>query len=274
MLEEVNHALDTHPITLISLVPTMLYRLLETRNSWPETLRLALIGGAAATPDLVAKAQTANVPIATTYGLTEASSQVATMLPEGVAKKPGGVGKPLLFTNVDIVDENGRSLPPNEYGEIVVTGPTVMSNYFKPGKNYQSPISNLQSSFHTGDIGYLDDDGDLWIVQRRSDLIVTGGENVYPAEVEAVLKSHPAITNACVVGVPDAEWGQVVTAMVQLSPSSSLTEVDLLEFSKEQLAGYKQPRLILFAKEIPQTASGKVSRVEVEKMMEKVLNNA
>ena len=130
ILEEVNRALDTLPITLISLVPTMLYRLLETRENWPETLRLALIGGAAATPDLVAKAQAANVPIATTYGLTEASSQVATMLPENVARKPGSVGKPLLFTIVDIVDENGRSLPPNAYGEIVVSGPTVMAGYF------------------------------------------------------------------------------------------------------------------------------------------------
>ena len=284
ILDEVNQALDTLPITLISLVPTMLYRLLETRNNWPGTLRLALIGGAAATSDLVAKSQSAHVPIATTYGLTEASSQVATMLPADVAMKPGSVGKPLLFTSVDIMDENGRSLPPNEYGEIVVSGPTVMAGYFD---NEQAGVSSEQwtvnsdssfiphpSSFHTGDIGYLDDDGDLWIVQRRSDLIVSGGENVYPAEVEAVLESHPAVANVCVVGVPDTEWGQVVAAMVQLAPDLSLTEADLLAFSREQVAGYKQPRMVSFVTELPQTASGKISRSDVEIMMAKVWGDA
>jgi len=276
ILEEANQALDSLPITLISLVPTMLYRLLETRNSWPETLRLALIGGAAATQDLVTKAQTANVPIATTYGLTEASSQVATMLPEDVAQKPGSVGKPLLFTSVDIVDENGRSLPLNEYGEIVVSGPSVMAGYFNEQRTTNNDLSFIPhpSSFHTGDIGYLDDDSDLWIVQRRSDLIVSGGENVYPVEVEAVLKMHPAVVNACVVGVPDAEWGQVVVAMVQSSPDSSLTEADLLKFSRDHLAGYKQPRLVLFVTELPQTASGKIARSEAEKMMANAWKNA
>ncbi|MBE2222657.1 MAG: AMP-binding protein [Anaerolineae bacterium] len=298
ILEEVNQALDTLPITLISLVPTMLYRLLETRKSWPASLRLILLGGAAATKDLIER--TNKLPrtwnseqsvhnsqfiihnsqfplVTTTYGLTEASSQVATMLPADVARKPGSVGKPLLFTSVDIVDENGRSLPPNEYGEIVVTGPTVMSGYFdkdqrlKIEDSHSSPQSSifnpstssgqvLQSSFHTGDIGYLDDDGDLWIVQRRSDLIVSGGENVYPAEVEAVLKSHPAVAGVCVVGLPDAEWGQVVAAMVQLEPGASLTEAELLEFSREQLARYKQPRRVKFGTALPLTSSGKIAR--------------
>lgn len=265
ILEEVNQALDTLPITLISLVPTMLYRLLETRIHWPKTLRLALIGGAAATPDLVVKAQAAHVPIATTYGLTEASSQVATMLPEDVAKKPGSVGKPLLFTSLEIVDENGRSLPPNAYGEIVVTGPTVMAGYFNSHQSTDNRASRIthHASFRTGDIGYLDDDGDLWIVQRRTDLIVSGGENVYPAEVEAVLKNHPAVVNVCAVGVADAEWGQVVVAMVQLKSGSLLTETDLLAFSREQLAGYKQPRRFLFVDQLPQTASGKIARAEI-----------
>ncbi len=146
ILEEVNQALDSLPITLISLVPTMLYRLLETRTYWPASLRLILLGarrraGVGGTSAIawrgtiaqltIVNCQFANSPlVATTYGLTEASSQVATMLPEDVVKKPGSVGKPLLFTSVEIVDENGRSLPPNTYGEIVVTGPTVMHRLF------------------------------------------------------------------------------------------------------------------------------------------------
>ena len=287
ILEEVNQALDTLPITLISLVPTMLYRLLETRENWPASLRLILLGGAAATADLVARANglerkelsivNSKPLVATTYGLTEASSQVATMLPAEVVQKPGSVGKPLLFTNVEILDENGRSLPPNEYGEIVVAGPTVMEAYFNSEQwavDSDSSFIPQPSSFHTGDIGYLDDDGDLWVVQRRSDLIVSGGENVYPAEVEAVLKRHPAVANVCVVGVPDAEWGQLVAAMVQLLPNKSLTKAELLIFSREQLAGYKQPRLISFVTELPQTASGKVARLEVEKMIVETWKNA
>jgi O-succinylbenzoic acid--CoA ligase len=294
ILEEVNHALDTLPITLISLVPTMLHRLLETRNSWPASLRLILLGGAAATEDLVSRANempreklsivngqlsivNSGPLVATTYGLTEASSQVATMLPEDVAKKPGSVGKPLLFTSVEIVDGNGRSLPPGEYGEIVVNGSTVMDGYFNKQQSTDNDLSFIvqpmvahPSSFHTGDIGYLDEDGDLWIVQRRSDLIVSGGENVYPAEVEVVLKSHPAVANACVVGVPDDEWGQMVTAMVQLASNSSLTAAELLAFSREHLAGYKQPRLIAFTEKLPQTASGKIARLKISEALAKL----
>ncbi len=113
---------------------------------------------------------------------------------------------------------------------------------------------------HTGDIGYLDADGDLWIVQRRSDLIVSGGENVYPSEVEAVLRSHPAVEDACVVGVPDAEWGQRVAAMVALRAGATVSAADLIAYSRERLAGYKQPRTVVFVDELPQTASGKVQR--------------
>ncbi len=281
ILEDVNRALDSLPITLISLVPTMLHRLLETRRHWPASLRLILLGGAAAAPELVERANglerkqltidncqlsIVNSPlVAPTYGLTEAASQVATMTPAEAAQKPGSVGKPLLFTGVEIVDENGRSLPPNAYGEIVVTGPTVIAGYFNAQRitDSDSSFNPHPSSFHTGDIGYLDDDGDLWLVQRRSDLIVSGGENVYPAEVEAALKRHPAVANACVVGLPDAEWGQTVAAMVQLLPEASLTESELLAFCRDRLARYKQPRLLKFVSELPLTASGKIARQEV-----------
>jgi acyl-CoA synthetase (AMP-forming)/AMP-acid ligase II len=127
---------------------------------------------------------------------------------------------------------------------------------------HQSSIFNLQSSFSTGDIGYLDEDGDLWLVQRRTDLIVSGGENVYPAEVEKALRGHTAVAQACVVGIPDAEWGQKVAAMVQLRPGTAVTEAELVSFCREHLAGYKIPRLIRFTDTLPQTASGKIARSE------------
>lgn len=245
--------------TIVSLVPTQLYRILEAGFEPPSSLRLILVGGAAASPELVQRCIERNLPISLTYGLTECASQVATAMPAQVRAKPGSVGKPLNGTAVRIVDDEGYNLSLGVYGEIVVSGDTVMKGYLG-----QTPTNG---TFHTGDIGYLDADGDLWVVQRRSDLIVSGGENVYPAEVEAVLRQHPAVEDACVVGVPDAEWGQRVVAMVALKPGITLAEADLIAFSRERLAGYKQPRSILFVEALPQTASGKVRRRIVQEML-------
>jgi O-succinylbenzoic acid--CoA ligase len=255
-----NTSLERDQITLTSLVPTMLHRLLAMRKgqAWPASLRHILLGGAAATPELLAAAQASSAPVATTYGLTEAASQVATLCPADVVRKPGSVGRPLMFTNVRIVDETGATLPPGEKGEIVVTGPTVMSGYYKNPAATAKTIRN--GDLFTGDIGYLDDEGDLWLVQRRSDIIISGGENIYPAEVEAVLRQHPAVAAVAVVGVPNAEWGQVVAALVECHPHKQVTAAELLAFSRQQLAGYKQPRLLAFTDALPQTASGKIER--------------
>ena len=318
-LDAVNHSLDAQGATLISLVPTMLQRLLQARDHWPAALRLILLGGAPAPPDLIQRANAlprepvfsnqrsvegelavhnsqfthsassgqaihnSQFPlVAPTYGLTEAASQVATMPPAEAARKPGSVGKPLLFTRVKIVDEQGRELPPGQPGEIVVSGPTVMAGYFTPQSsivnrqssivnrqssivNRQSSIPNRQSSIKTGDIGYLDADGDLWLVQRRSDLIVTGGENVYPAEVEAVLREHPAVEEVCVVGVPDPEWGQRVAAMAAVR--GDVTAAELLRFARQRLAGYKIPRQMQLVNALPLTASGKIAREQVARLL-------
>ena len=260
-LDAINEALDAQPITLISLVPTMLHRLLDNRERWPESLRLILLGGAAASPELLERCRELNLPVATTYGLTEAASQVATMLPADAYRKSGSVGKPLMFTSVKIIAENGGYAAPNEYGEIVVSGPTVMQGYYNNPEATAKALRN--GELYTGDIGYLDDEGDLFVVQRRSDLIVSGGENVYPAEVELVLRQNPAVKEVAVVGIPDAKWGQRVVAAIELESGYELTVDELLAFSRERLAGYKQPRQILFVDELPQTASGKTQRQAV-----------
>lgn len=259
--EAIIKGLHDSQATIVSLVPTQLYRMLEAGFQPPPSLRLILLGGTASAPELVRRCIERDVPIALTYGLTECASQVATATPGQVRAKPGSVGKPLKGTTVQIVDEAGNDLSPGEYGEIVVSGATVMRGYLG-----QPPTDG---TFHTGDIGYLDADGDLWVVQRRSDLIVSGGENVYPSEVEAVLCQHPAVADACVVGVPDAEWGQRVSAVVTLRPGESLREADLLAFSRERLAGYKQPREVVFVDALPQTASGKIQRTKVQELFAK-----
>lgn len=256
-----NESVDREQATLASLVPTMLYRLLPTRSAWPDSLRLVLLGGAATTPDLAQRCAEAGVPIATSYGLTEAASQVATMMPAEALRKPGSSGKPLMFSAIRIADEAGRTLPPGEIGEVMVSGPTVMQGYF--GDSQATAEALVDGELQTGDVGYLDEEGDLWLVQRRSDIIVSGGENVYPAEVERVLREHSAVRDACVVGVPDAEWGQQVVAMVAQEPDRQLDIEALRLHCRQRLAGYKLPRRIEVVEALPMTASGKVARAEV-----------
>ncbi len=260
--------------TLVSLVPTMLYRLLEPRvellaetveadgiethsrsaspHGWPDSLRLILLGGAAAPPELLARAFNNGLPVAVTYGLTEAASQVATAEPEMARRKPGSAGKPLPWTAVQVRGKDDCSLLAGEVGEIYVQGPTVMRGYLD-----QPPITDW---LPTGDLGYLDADGDLWVVQRRNDLIVSGGENVYPAEVEGVIRQYPAVEDVCVVGLPHPEWGQQVAAALILRPGALLDEAELLAFCRSRLAGYKLPRRIVTLDEFPRTASGKIRR--------------
>ncbi|MFQ3567387.1 MAG: o-succinylbenzoate--CoA ligase [Aggregatilineales bacterium] len=254
-------ALEAQAVTLISLVPTMLDRLLEARPNAapPATLRLVLLGGAAAMPTLVQRAHARGFPIALTYGLTEANSQVATALPDAVRRKPGSVGKPLMFSDVRITSDSGALLPVGQVGEIVVRGPTVMLGYYRQPEH----PALRDGSLYTGDLGYLDEDGDLWVVQRRSDLIISGGENIYPAEIEAVLREHPSIADVCVVGVDDPIWGQRPAAAIVLKPETALSQETLEAFVRERLAGYKVPRSILFVEALPHTASGKVARPQV-----------
>ncbi|MDX2139667.1 MAG: o-succinylbenzoate--CoA ligase [Chloroflexota bacterium] len=278
----VYHALTHDHITLVSLVPTMLYRLMRyqvSENSAAQdssrirhysSLRLILLGGAAASAELLAEAAARGIPIAPTYGLTEAGSQVATLMPDEARNKPGSVGKPLPFMRLRVVDADGNELPPDEPGEIVVYGPNVMWGYL--GETHDIPLTQwgtparlpYQDGFRTGDIGYLDEDGDLFVLQRRSDLIVTGGENVYPAEVERVLREHPDVTDVCVVGIADAEWGQRVGAALITHHSSLIT---IERFAREHLAGYKVPRVWRIVDALPLTASGKVDRAAVARLL-------
>lgn len=269
-VEKVRQSLEQDQVTLASLVPTQLFRLMgEIESSTAPLshhLRLILLGGAAATPELVTRSQVLGIPIATTFGMTETDSQVATQTPDATRHKPGSVGRALLFSIIRIVDEHSKPLEPGQIGEIVVSGPTVMREYYR---NQQATQKALQNGWlHTGDLGYFDADGDLWIVQRRSDLIVSGGENVYPAEVESVLRQHPAVEEVCVIGLPDAEWGQRVAAAVVLKPDAVINQDTLIAFVREHLAGYKVPRIIRFVAALPLTASGKIERKSVPTLFE------
>lgn len=269
----VSDAIDRDGVSMVSLVPTMLYRLIEHRagRPFPASLKCVLLGGAAASPKLVAQCIEQNIPIALTYGLTEACSQVATATPDETRRVPGSVGRPLPGTEVRILGDEGAELPAGEIGEIVVSGPTVMRGYL--GQPEATASALRDGWLHTGDLGYLDADGFLWPVQRRSDLIVSGGENVYPAEVEAALETHPSVQDVCVVGVEDAEWGQRVAALVVASAGGSDAET-LMVHCRARLAGYKCPRIVHFVEALPRTASGKVQRREAARIVEAWLSKS
>ncbi|MEA2129710.1 MAG: o-succinylbenzoate---CoA ligase [Solirubrobacteraceae bacterium] len=217
--------------TLVSVVPTTLARLLDAGLRHPPALRVALVGGAPIVPALIERATAAGVPTVGTYGLTEACSQVTTG------------GPPLFCTRVRIGPAR----------EILVTGPTVA-----PG------AVAADGWLHTGDEGALDAAGNLTVTGRAGDTIITGGENVAPTEVEAILAGHPAVAEAGVHGAPDPEWGQRVVATVVLRADRTATEDDLRGYCRVRLAGYKVPRVIRFAPELPKTASGKLLRRKLE----------
>jgi o-succinylbenzoate---CoA ligase len=259
----VNKAIDEQAITHLSVVSTMLRHMLEERGEtpYPSSLRAILLGGGPIPPDLVARCVELGMPVAPTYGLTEACSQVSTLPPAEVTSRPGAAGKPLFMTEVHVFRDNGGECEAGEAGEICVRGPTVTAGYLDRLEESRRLLEG--GWLHTGDWGYRDSDGYLYILDRRDDIVISGGENVYPAEVEAVLASHPGVREAAVFGVADQEWGQTVAAAVCVRPGESLNEEQLREFCRGRLAAFKSPRTFVFLSDLPRNASGKVLRREL-----------
>lgn len=258
--QEVLDAIATEKVTLISLVPTMLTRLLRHSN-WEnlQKLRAILLGSAPASWELIDQCLQLNLPIMPTYGMTETASQITTLLPHEVAIRRGSSGLPLLGNRLRIVDldDSTQDLSIGVIGQILVQGASVMKGYL----NKNTPT--LQDGWlHTGDLGYLDCDGYLYVVSRRSDLIISGGENIYPTEIEAILLEHPAITEACVVGIGDREWGEIVAVVIVTEAKLSLE--DIKQYCEQKsLARYKLPKLISIWESLPKSASGKLLRQNI-----------
>jgi O-succinylbenzoic acid--CoA ligase len=254
----VNRAIDQDGITIISVVSTMLQRMLDERGDrpYPATLRCVLLGGGPAAQPLLEACASRGVPVVQTYGLTETASQVATLAPADGLRKLGSAGQPLLPTELRIASAEARQV-----GEILVRGPTVMRGYIN--RPEETALALRDGWLHTGDLGYLDAEGYLYVVSRRHDLIISGGENIYPPEVESVLLAHPAVEEAAVVGAPDARWGQVPVVAVKLRGGMAVSEAELIDFCHGQLAGYKIPKLVRFVATLPRNAAGKLLRDEV-----------
>jgi o-succinylbenzoate---CoA ligase len=267
----INRSIVEDKITIISVVAVMLQRMLTDLDTnyggarYPSTLRCILLGGGPVPYPLLEACTLRDIPVVQTYGLTEASSQAVTLSPADALCKLGSVGRPLPPVQLRIMHDN-RQADPGEPGEIFLRGPTITPGYVdRP----EATARAFQDGwFATGDIGYLDKDGYLFVLDRRADLIISGGENVYPAEIESVLQSHPGVKEAGVCGQPDSQWGQVPVAFVVPTAGSTLSAEDLLDYTAQKLARYKQPRAIYLAEQLPHTSSGKLLRRELPRLLQ------
>lgn len=259
----VARALDEDRITHVSFVAAMLAAVLEARGDRvaPESLSLVLLGGGPAPQSLLSRSRELQYPIAPTYGLTEAASQVATRPPDAAFTNESDLAEglePLPGVEIRIVDSEGKIVAAGVEGEIQVRGPMVMRAYLDDRVSTSKAIR--EGWLSTGDVGRLDRAGRLRVIDRRADLIVSGGENIYPAEIESVLVAHPDILDGGVVGVSDSKFGRRPVAFVVLRPGTSLDRAELTSFCRDRLASYKIPIDFVEVPVLPRTPSGKLLR--------------
>lgn len=266
-------ALSDGGITLALLVPAMIQFCLvavpDVAERNYDRLRMLVYGASAiAEPSLRLAMKTFGCDFVQGYGMTETTAAVTYLMPEdhrrGLAGEPGlllSAGRALVGTEIRIVDSDDEPVPNGTVGEVVARGPQMMRSYWNLE---EASAEALRGGWmHTGDAGILDDEGFLYIQDRVKDMIVSGGENVYPREVEDVLYQHPAVAEAAVFGVPDEKWGEAVKAVVVLKEGTEATAEDLLAFCKGRLAGFKRPRSVDFLDELPRNPSGKVLKKDL-----------
>ncbi len=263
--EEAFSIMQRDRVTLFAGVPTMYFALLNHPGAEAfdlSQLRICMTGGAAMPVEVMrAFEEKYSVQIVEGYGLSE-TSPVASFNQLDKPRKPGSIGYPVWGVEMTILDDKDQLLPDGERGEICIRGHNIMKGYLERPEATKEALRG--GWFHSGDIGVRDEDGCYWIVDRKKDMIIRGGFNVYPREVEEVLYAHPAIVEAAVLGVPHPSHGEEVKAVVVLAPGHSLTAQELTSYTKERLAAYKYPRIIEFSDALPKGPTGKILKRELK----------
>jgi long-chain acyl-CoA synthetase len=262
--DEVLKAIEEEKSTLLYAVPTMVIRLEELASHHPpkrSSLRFCISGGASLPVEILHRFEKSfKTTIYESYGLTE-FSPTCVENPFGRPTRPGSIGLPIPGFQVRIVDEQDRDVPPGEIGELIVSGAAMMKGYLN---NPEATAEALRGGFlHTGDLARRDEEGYIYIVDRKKDLIIRGGYNVYPREIEEVLYTHPAVLEAAVIGLPSSDLGEEVAAAVVLRTGAETTAEELKQYVKTQVAPYKYPRIIQFVHEFPKTPSGKIIKRDI-----------
>ena len=261
-------AIERHKVTTVWFVPTMAISFLAQDGFSGydfSSLRIWNSGGAILPTELRARIMRTfpNARINDVFGMTETAS-VTTLLPhEDGLRKSACVGLPIPTVEVRVVDEEDRDVPQGAPGEIVYRGPTIMTEYYKLPEATARAMRG--GWFHAGDIVRQDEEGYVYVLDRKTDMIISGGENIFPREVEEVLFQHPAVLEAAVIGVADEHWGEAVKAIVALKPEHEASAEELMEFCAERLSRYKKPRSVEFVPSLPRNASGKVLKTALRK---------
>jgi len=250
--------------TLISLVSSQMSELLKNNIHPDDELRHVLLGGGFIDSNLMREALHKGWNVSKVYGSTETSSFVTVLSPDEFKVKPESVGKPIPPNEIIIYDENRNELPNNTEGEIAIKSPAVMKGYLKDDTATKNKLFN--GVYLTGDIGYKDPEGYIHVVNRRSDLIVTGGENVNPAELEEMIMKFSKVKEVCVFGIDDVTWGQKIAAVIVSQTSEKFEIEELEDFLKNKIASFKIPKQIFFVDELPKTELGKIKRETVKQM--------
>jgi acyl-CoA synthetase (AMP-forming)/AMP-acid ligase II len=269
--EKVLSAFRGQRITASFLPPTLIYMMMQTIGQVPqrfERLRLLIYGAAIMPPEKIRQARALFGPvIATNYGLTEAPQIITALAPDEAGDESfiASVGRASFMTRVGIVNPAGEFLPAGEQGEIVVRGDLIMSGYLdSPG---QTAEALMDGWLHTGDVGCLDERGYLFLKDRLKDVIISGGFNIYPSDVEAALAAHPAIHECVVFGRPDEKWGEAVQVAVELRDGVDTSAEDIIAFAKQQIGSVQAPKQVHFVDSLPRSAVGKVQRRDVRALI-------
>ena len=256
--------------TLTVLVPAQMQQLMALPN-WNiinmTSLRAVSTGSTLVNKNLIRSWANKGIPVIQIYGCTESGPIAVHQTVEGIGPGLGSVGHPALYTQVRIADEDGRALATGSEGEILLRGPNIMSHYWRDKEATSQALRDGWLS--TGDLGYLDKNQRLYIVGRKKRLIISGGENIHPAEIEQVLEQHPDISEAAVVGITNSKWGEVPVAVLSVRAGAELTEQTIRDYLAQHLGRYKHPRHILMAGEIPHTALGKIAYAEVSELVKR-----
>jgi fatty-acyl-CoA synthase len=226
-----------------------------------DTVRVVMSGGAPLPVSLVKQYHEAGIVLQQGFGMSEAAPSICTLPKDLALEKAGSIGRALFHVEAQVVDETMNPLAVGGVGELVIRGPNLLQGYWNRDEATREAFSG--GWFHTGDLARMDKDGDFYIVDRKKDMFISGGENVYPAEVENAIYEMPQISEAAVIGLPDPRWGEVGCAVVALKKGEDISQKEILDFLKIRLAGYKVPRSVVFVERLPRNAAGKVLKNEL-----------
>ena len=259
--------IEQERVTVFAGVPTM-YELLTQASTWAtadlSSLRFCTSGGAPLPVPLVEKyTAEKHIRFKQGFGMTEFGPGVFALAPEDAIRKAGSIGRPNFYVDARVVDSENRPLGPDQVGELVLKGPSFAAGYFND-EAASAAVVDSAGWFHTGDLARYDPEWYFFIVGRKKDMFISGGENIYPAEIEAALYRHPAVALCAVIGVPDEHWGEVGRAFVTLKPGAAVTPEELLAFLQASLARFKVPRRVLIVDAMPLSAAGKILKHELK----------